>query len=211
MRAVQRLRPASAPWCRGVPTRLWGRSLRPRSTRYETNGATHLALSSIRNFPSAGSSARVATPTSRWRRQTAYSKVGYNPLPRWEFPREIMTQTKPNTNLVVAVVICFAAVLLTTSALWIIDHFRQTRHLLLGYLFLTIFIAIFFGGILALVTAFACGLSAAYFLLPPQFSFYVDDPAQINELIFIILLAVLATAGVGLTHGRTEYSSWWPP
>ena len=122
-----------------------------------------------------------------------------------------MTETKPNTNLVKAVAICLVAVLLTTSALWIIDHFRLTRHLLLGYLFVAIFIATFFGGIFALVTAFSCGLAAAFFLLPPQFSFYVDDPAQIKELIFTILLAVLTTAVVvGLTRGRTE-SSWWPP
>jgi K+-sensing histidine kinase KdpD len=124
-----------------------------------------------------------------------------------------MTETKQNTNLVGAVAICFVAVFLTTSVLWTIDYLRPTRHLLLGYLLVTIFIAICFGGILALVTAFACGLTAAYFLLPPQLSFYVEDPAQITELMFTILLAVLAATGVvGLTRGRTEHSSWeWPP
>lgn len=122
-----------------------------------------------------------------------------------------MTQTKPNTNhLVAAVAICLAAVLLTTSVLWAIDHFSPTRHLLLGYLFLTIFVAIFFGGILAFVTVFACGLAAAYFLLSPQLSFYIDDPAEMNELIFTLLLAVLAAIGVvGLSRGQTE--RWWPP
>jgi K+-sensing histidine kinase KdpD len=125
-----------------------------------------------------------------------------------------MTQTKPNTNLG-AVVICFVAVLLTTSVLWTIDYLRPTRHLMLGYLLVTIFIAICFGGILALVTAFACGLTAAYFLLPPQLSFYVEDPVQREELVFTIILAVVAVSGVHALarapRGRTEHSSWWPP
>jgi K+-sensing histidine kinase KdpD len=126
-----------------------------------------------------------------------------------------MTKTKKNTHLVGAVVICFAAVLFTTWLLWTIDYVIPTRHLLLGYLLLTIFIAIFYGGILALLTAIACGLAAAYFLLPPQLSFYVDDPAQTNELIFTIIVAVLAAGGVRAValaaRGRTEHSSWWPP
>jgi K+-sensing histidine kinase KdpD len=122
-----------------------------------------------------------------------------------------MTQTKPSTNLVGAFVICFGVVLLTTSVLCTIDYVKPTRHLMLGYLLLTIFVAIFFGGILALLTTLGCGLTAAYFLLPPQFSFYVDDPAHMNELSFTILLAVLAvTCVVGLTRRRTEHSSWPP-
>jgi K+-sensing histidine kinase KdpD len=115
-------------------------------------------------------------------------------------------------HLVGAVAICFAAVLLTTSALWAIDYLKPTRHLMLGYLLLTIFIAIFFGGILALLTTLACGLTAAYFLLPPQLSFYIDDPLQMEELVFTILLAVLAvTSVVGLTRRRPEHSIWWWP
>ena len=94
-----------------------------------------------------------------------------------------MTQTNPNTKLAGPVLICLAAGLLTTSVLWTLDHFRPTSYLLLGHLFLTIFIAIFFGGILAFVTLFACGLAAAYFLLPPQFSFYIHDPAEVDELV----------------------------
>lgn len=125
-----------------------------------------------------------------------------------------MTQIKPNTNtnLVGAVVICFAAVLLTTLLIWTIGHFRPTEHLMLGYLLLTILIAIYFGGVLACLTAIACGLAAAYFLLPPQFSLYVDDPAQVNELLVTMMVAVIAAAGVvELARGRTNYSSWLPP
>jgi K+-sensing histidine kinase KdpD len=126
-----------------------------------------------------------------------------------------MTQTQPNAQtLVRAVAICLAAVLLTTSVLWIIEDFIPARHLMLGYLLLAIFIAILFGGILAVLTAFACGLTAAYFLLPPKFSFSIDDPAEMAELALTLILAVVAAASVHalarVTRGRTD-SSWWPP
>jgi hypothetical protein len=69
-------------------------------------------------------------------------------------------------------------------------------------------------GILAVLTAFACGLTAAYFLLPPKFSFSIDDPAQMAELALTLILAVVAAASVHalarVTRVRTD-SSWWPP
>ena len=93
--------------------------------------------------------------------------------------------------------LCFAAVLVTTSILSTIDSFVPTEHLMLGYLLPTILVAIHFGSTLAVLTSFAGGLSAAYFLLPPKFSFYVDDPVHIAELGFTILLAVIANKVVG--------------
>ena len=123
-----------------------------------------------------------------------------------------MTETKPKTSLVKAVAICLAAVLLTTSVLWTIGHLIPTEHLVLGYLLLIIFIAIFFGGILAFLTTFACGLTAAYFLLPPTFSFYIEDPMYMKQLVLTMILSMIAVVAVdALARGRTEYSSWGPP
>ena len=68
---------------------------------------------------------------------------------------------------------------------------------MLGYLLPTILVAIYFGSTLAVLTSFAGGLSVAYFLLPPKFSFYVDDPVHIAELGFTILLAAIASKVVG--------------
>jgi K+-sensing histidine kinase KdpD len=93
--------------------------------------------------------------------------------------------------------LCFAAVLVTTSVLSTIDSFVPTEHLMLGYLLPTILVAIYFGSTLAVLTSFVGGLSAAYFLLPPKFSFYIDDPVYIAELGFTILLAVIASKVVG--------------
>ena len=101
-------------------------------------------------------------------------------------------------ELIGPVVMCFAAVLVTTLLLSMIDSFVPTEHLMLGYLLPTIFVAIYFGSTLAVLTSVAGGLAAAYFLLPPKFSFYIDDPVHIAELGFTILLAVIASKAVGV-------------
>ena len=100
-------------------------------------------------------------------------------------------------ELIGPVVICFAAVLLATLVLSTIESFVPTKHLMLGYLLPIIFVAIYFGSTLAVLTSFASGLAAACFLLPPKFSFYVDDPVHIAELGFTIVLAVIASKVVG--------------
>ena len=64
---------------------------------------------------------------------------------------------------------------------------------MLGYSLPTILMAIYFGSTLAVLTSFGSGLAAAYFLLPPKFSFYIDDPVHIAELGFTIMLAVIAS------------------
>ena len=91
------------------------------------------------------------------------------------------------------VLLCSAAILLTTLLLSMIDRFVPTEHLMLGYLLPTILAAIYFGSTLAVLTSFGSGLAAAYFLLPPKFSFYIDDPLHIAELGFTIVLAVIAS------------------
>jgi K+-sensing histidine kinase KdpD len=93
--------------------------------------------------------------------------------------------------------LCLAAVLVTTLCLSAINSVLPTEHLMLGYLLPSILVAIYFGSTLAVLTSFAGGLSAAYFLLPPQFSFYIDDPVHIAELGFTILLAAIASKAVG--------------
>src|SRR5262245_60333363 len=96
------------------------------------------------------------------------------------------------------VAMCFALVLVTTLLLSAIDRFVPTEHLMLGYLLPTIFVAIYFGSTLAVLTSFASGLAAAYFLLPPKLSFYIDDPLHIAELGFTIVLAVIASKVSGV-------------
>jgi len=103
-----------------------------------------------------------------------------------------MKLSRPKTARVAPVLLCCAAILLTTLLLSMIDRFVPTEHLMLGYLLPTILVAIYFGSILAVLTSFGSGLAAAYFLLPPKFSFYIDDPVHVAELAFTIMLAVVA-------------------
>jgi two-component system, OmpR family, sensor histidine kinase KdpD len=93
--------------------------------------------------------------------------------------------------------ICFAAVLLATLVLSMIDSFTATEHLMLGYMLPIILVAIYCGSTLAVLTSFASGLAAAYFLLPPKFIFYIDDPVHIAELGFNLVLALTASKVVG--------------
>jgi K+-sensing histidine kinase KdpD len=93
--------------------------------------------------------------------------------------------------------ICFAAVLFTTVLLSMIDSFVPTEHLMLGYLLPILLAAIFFGSTSAVLTSFVSGLAAAYFLLPPKFSFYINAPVHIAELGFTVLLALIASKVVG--------------
>jgi K+-sensing histidine kinase KdpD len=82
--------------------------------------------------------------------------------------------------------------------LFTIESYVATEHLLLVYLLPTIFIAIFFGSTIAVLTSFASGLAAAYFLLPPQFSLYIADRLHMVELGFTVLLTEIASKVVGI-------------
>jgi K+-sensing histidine kinase KdpD len=110
-----------------------------------------------------------------------------------------MRRTNPAViELLGPVAMCFALVLVITLLLSAIDRFVPTEHLMLGYLLPTILVAIYFGSTLAVLTSFASGLAAAYFLLPPKFSFYIDDPVHIAELGFTIVLAVIGSKVIGV-------------
>jgi len=97
-----------------------------------------------------------------------------------------------------AVVMSIAAVLFATLILLAADFYLAAQHLVLGYLLPTLFVAIYFGSTLAVLTSFACGLAAAYFLFPPKFSFYIADLVHVAELGFFLLLASIASKAVSV-------------
>ena len=70
--------------------------------------------------------------------------------------------------------------------------------LVLAYLLPTIFIAVFFGSTIAVMSSFASGLAAAYFIYPPKFSVLIDDPQHVVELGFIIVLAITASKAIAV-------------
>src|SRR5206468_2319887 len=96
------------------------------------------------------------------------------------------------------VLVACAAILLTTFVLLAIDAYLAPDHLVIGYLFPTVVIAMHYGSTLAVVSSFAGGLAAAYFLFPPKLSFYISDPLNVAELGFFLLLAVIASKAVAV-------------
>ena len=97
-----------------------------------------------------------------------------------------------------AVVVSCSGVLATSLVLHAIDSHLTVEHLVLGYLFPTILVAIYYGSNLAVFTAFTSGLAAAYFLFPPKMTFYIADITNVAELGFFLLLASIASKAVSV-------------
>jgi K+-sensing histidine kinase KdpD len=109
---------------------------------------------------------------------------------------------------VLPVALSLAAILLTSlilveahSHLSVLHVWGDPEDLALAYLLPTIFIAVFFGSTIAVMSSFLSGLAAAYFIYPPQFSVLIDDPDHVAELGFIIVLAITASKAVGVITG----------
>jgi K+-sensing histidine kinase KdpD len=90
-----------------------------------------------------------------------------------------------------------ALVAATTVVLLAIYLATQQEHLIFGYFIPTTFVAARYGSTPAIITAVACDLCAAFFLYPPDFSFYVSDPLQVAEMSFFSLLALATSQFVG--------------
>jgi len=92
------------------------------------------------------------------------------------------------------VTLALALVLLTS---WVLveargrlDLGRDPEDLALVYLFPTIFVAMYFGSSVAVMSSFAAALAAAYFIYPPYDSIFIEDSRHAAELGFFLLLAI---------------------
>jgi K+-sensing histidine kinase KdpD len=94
------------------------------------------------------------------------------------------------------VLVACAALLLTTLVLLAVDSYLAPDHLVLGYLLPTVVIAMHYGSTLAVISSFAGGIAATYFLFPPKLSFFIADPLHVGELGFFLLLAIIASKAV---------------
>jgi K+-sensing histidine kinase KdpD len=101
----------------------------------------------------------------------------------------------------VPVTLSLALILLTSLVLVearALNIWRDPEDLALVYIFPTIFIAVFFGSSVAVMSSFAGALAAAYFIYPPYDSILVDDPRHIAELGFFLLLAITGSIMVAV-------------
>jgi K+-sensing histidine kinase KdpD len=107
------------------------------------------------------------------------------------------------SDFVLPLLVCLAAIGLTTVALSVVDALMNVKHLVMGYLLPATVIAIYYGSSIAVITSFAGGVMATYFLLPPKFSFQIVDSLTIAELGFFMLLALIASKAVAaVAHDR---------
>jgi K+-sensing histidine kinase KdpD len=128
------------------------------------------------------------------------ASVGLNLRSKHYWSASIGPSAGPWTPVVMSVV----AVLVTTVILLAVDFYLATQHLILGYLLPTLFVAIYYGSTLAVLSSFACGLASAYFLFPPKFSFYIADRVHIAELGFFLLLATIASKAMSVLMDDTR-------
>ena len=93
----------------------------------------------------------------------------------------------------------------TTLALWAIHAELQPEHLIFGYLMPTTLIAVRYGSMIAMLASIGSSLCAAFFLYPPEFSFFIANPLNIVELSFFLILCLATTQFVGrLADGKQQ-------
>ena len=86
-----------------------------------------------------------------------------------------------------------ALLALTTAILWMLQARLQQDHLIFIYFVPAALIAIRYGNVPAMCMAIASTFAAAYFIYPPRFSFMVEKPLDLLELILFSMLALLAS------------------
>src|SRR5262245_30001674 len=80
---------------------------------------------------------------------------------------------------------------ITTIALLILDQFFSLRHLILIYLIPVVIAATNWGMVAALITAIASGGATIFFFYPPLYSFLIEDPQHLVELVLFIFVAIV--------------------
>jgi K+-sensing histidine kinase KdpD len=81
----------------------------------------------------------------------------------------------------------------TTVLLWILDVPLEHDHLIFIYFLPTALIAVRYGSLPAMWVVIASNFAAAYLFYQPRFSFKVDSPLDVLELVFFSMLALLAS------------------
>jgi K+-sensing histidine kinase KdpD len=104
---------------------------------------------------------------------------------------------------VTPITVSAALLVLTTAVLWMAETRLKQDHLIFIYFVPTALIAIRYGSVSAMGVAIAGAFAGAFLLYPPRFSFAVDSPLDLMELIMFSLLSLLASQVVsGFANDR---------
>src|SRR6266436_9202527 len=80
---------------------------------------------------------------------------------------------------------------ITTIALLIVQQFFPLRHLILVYLVPVVIAAINSGMVPAIIAAIASGAATVFFFYPPIYSFLIEDPQHLIELLLFGFVAIV--------------------
>src|SRR5215831_556904 len=80
---------------------------------------------------------------------------------------------------------------ITTIALLVLDQFFSLRHLTLIYLVPVVIAATNWGMVAALIAAIASGGTTVFFFYPPIYSFLIEDPQHLIELLLFGFVAMV--------------------
>src|SRR5215813_4437059 len=80
---------------------------------------------------------------------------------------------------------------ITTVALLIVEQFFSLRHLILIYLIPVVIAAMNLGMVPAIIAAIASGAATVFFFYPPIYSFLVEDPQHLIELLLFGFVAIV--------------------
>jgi two-component system sensor histidine kinase KdpD len=81
---------------------------------------------------------------------------------------------------------------ITTIALLIVERFFPLRHLILIYLVPVVIAAMNLGMVPAVIAVIASGAATVFFFYPPIYSFLVEDPQHLIELLLFGFVAIVA-------------------
>jgi len=103
------------------------------------------------------------------------------------------------------IAISVATIVLITAILFELRERLQLHALIFVYFLPTTLIAILYGSVVAMIAIITSDLLAAFFILPPLFSFRVEDPNDIVEMVLFTILALMAAQVVsGISKDVTE-------
>ena len=80
---------------------------------------------------------------------------------------------------------------ITTIALLILDQFFSLRHLVLIYLVPVVIAATNLGMVPAVIAVIASGGATVFFFYPPIYSFLIEDPQHLVELLLFGFVAIV--------------------
>ncbi len=89
--------------------------------------------------------------------------------------------------------------IVTGGLLWLVgDAYRpDPEHLVFIYLVPTSLMAMIYGSASSILASTLSALCAMFFLYPPRYSFFVEQPNDIVELVLFLLLAFLQSKFIG--------------